>query len=169
RRDHLGGMTNVAKDDNDNLVAVIAGSTKKAKGQVIYVRTSTDEGLTWSAPLRVSPVRNGDRRVIASFPTIAGTGNGDFRLWWQDNYQAINGWNTWYMESTDNGATWSPKARISDAINGAFYKSRKGYLADYGDYGGIDVMSDGRTIATWGEGESYWGAGGTWINRQLSR
>jgi len=167
RGDHLGGMTNVAKDDNDNLVATVAGATRRANGQVVYVLTSTDDGLTWSAPVRISPIRHGDRRVIASFPTIEGTGDGDFRLWWQDNYNGLNGWNTWYRQSSDTGATWSEKIRISDAIDGAFYKSRMGYLADYGDYGGIAIMSDGRTIATWGEGKSYWGAGGSWVNRPL--
>lgn len=166
RRDHLGGMTNLAKDDNDNLVVTFAGATRKADGQVIFTRTSTNDGLTWSPATKVSPVWRGDRRIIASFPAVAGTGNGDFRMWWQDDRIGVNGWNTWYTESTDNGTTWSRSIRISDATNGAFYKSRKGYLADYGDYGGIDIMDDGRTIATWGEGESYWGSGGSWVNTQ---
>jgi hypothetical protein len=31
----------------------------------------------------------------------------------------------------------------------------------------IDVTSAGKTIATWGEGFSYTGPGGTWFNVQL--
>ena len=61
--------------------------------------------------------------------------------------------------------TWSKDARISDAISGPDYVNARGFLADYGDYGGIDIMSDGKTIAAWGEAYSYDGPGGVWINR----
>jgi hypothetical protein len=36
----------------------------------------------------------------------------------------------------------------------------------YGDYGEIAITSGGKTIAIWGEGDSYTGPGGTWYNRQ---
>ena len=34
-------------------------------------------------------------------------------------------------------------------------------------YGEVAVTSTGKTIATWGEGFSYTGPGGTWFNIQL--
>ena len=36
----------------------------------------------------------------------------------------------------------------------------------YGDYGEMGITSTGRTIAAWGEGASYAGPGGVWINRE---
>ena len=61
--------------------------------------------------------------------------------------------------------TWSKDARISDAISGPGYINARGFLADYSDYGGIDIMSDGKTIAAWSEAYPYDGPGGVWINR----
>ena len=168
RHDHLGGQANIAADGAGNLVATYAGTRIAQDGQMIFTSTSTDGGATWSESRRVSPTFAGDRRVIASFPQIVGTGDCDFRMWWQDDVKNIDSWNTWATTTSDCGATWTKQVRISDAINGAGYKHRAGYLADYGDYGGIAILSDGRTIATWGEAYSYWGPGGTWINREMA-
>ena len=60
--------------------------------------------------------------------------------------------------------TWSTAVRISDASSGAEYKDEDGFLEFYGDYGEVDVMRNGKTIAAWGEGFSWLGPGGTWIN-----
>jgi hypothetical protein len=162
---HLGANTNLAADAGGDLVQVFAGSKVKAKGQAIYASASSDGGLTWSAPKLMSPKTADGRRVVASFPAIAGGVAGDFRMWWMDDRKGITAWNVWYTETDDGGATWSKEVRISDAISGASYVTARGFLADYGDYGGIDILSDGGTIATWGEGVSYDGPGGTWINR----
>lgn len=168
RADHLGGMINVAKDDVGNLVAVYAGSKISREGQMIYTSMSSDGGATWTQTAAVSPrFSDRHRRVIASFPAVIGTGDGDFRMWWMDDRVGIDDWDTWFTNSTDGGATWTrDDIRISDAVNGVGYKHPGGYFADYGDYGGIAMLSDGRTIATWGEAWSYWGPGNTWINRQ---
>ena len=56
--------------------------------------------------------------------------------------------------------------RISDATSGAAYKTAAGFAEVYGDYGEIAITSAGKTIATWGEGTSYDGPGGVWVNRQ---
>jgi hypothetical protein len=37
----------------------------------------------------------------------------------------------------------------------------------YGDYGEIAITSGGKAIGIWGEGASYSGPGGCWVNRQL--
>ena len=104
--------------------------------------------------------------MISVFPQVASGGVNDFRLWYMDNRKGTKRWNIWYRGSTDGGATWTPDARISNATGGAGYLHQAGFDADYGDYGGIAVMNNGDTIATWGEGFSYFGPGGTWINRQ---
>jgi hypothetical protein len=95
---------------------------------------------------------------------VTGTGNGDFRVLWQDSRHGIRRWNTYVRRSTDGGLTWGPASDVSDARGGRGYKHRAGYDADYGDYAQLAVTSDGKTFATWGEGYSYNGPGGTWYN-----
>ena len=85
-------------------------------------------------------------------------------MWWMDT--RTGRWNVWYTGTIDGGATWTPPIRLSNATSGTPYKSRKGFLEAYGDYGEIDVTSEGRTVAIWGEGPSYNGPGGVWFIRQ---
>ena len=68
--------------------------------------------------------------------------------------------------STDGGVTWTAPVKISDVTSGASYKTANGFLEPYGDYGETAITSAGKTIATWGEGNSYTGPGGVWFNRQ---
>jgi hypothetical protein len=65
-------------------------------------------------------------------------------------------------ELANGGQSWSALVLISDATLGADYKNADGFR----DYGGIAVMSNGKTIATWAEGFSWLGPGGTWFNIQ---
>jgi hypothetical protein len=86
-------------------------------------------------------------------------------------YQTAGGgnldkWNVWFRSSDDGGATWSAPVKISDASGGAAYKTSSGFGEVYGDYGEMAITSTGKAIAAWGEGPSYIGPGGTWINRQ---
>ena len=46
------------------------------------------------------------------------------------------------------------------------YIGANGFGEIYGDYGEIAVTNIGKTIATWGEGFSYTGPGGSWFNIQ---
>ena len=75
-------------------------------------------------------------------------------------------WNVWFTRTTDGGATWSKAIRLSNAMSGTAYKSRRGFLEAYGDYGEVDVTDTGQTIAIWGEGASYWGPGNIWFTRE---
>ena len=75
-------------------------------------------------------------------------------------------WNVYYRSSTDGGVTWTAPVRISDATGGAAYKTPAGFAEVYGDYGEIAITSAGKTIATGGEGISYTGPGGVWVNRE---
>jgi len=168
RKDHLAGQSNLVADTNDDLVYTYAGSKKPRKGQVIYITRSSDGGLTWSPPDQLSPNASGSRKAIASFPAIDSGGAGDFRLWWMDDRRGPFRWNVYYTTSGDGGLTWEDEVRISDATGGTGYKHPIGFNADYGDYGGITITDDGRTITATGQGFSYWGPGGTWINRQMA-
>jgi len=93
---------------------------------------------------------------------------GDVRIAWAETSGRgnVDAWNIWYRRSTNGGSTWSSPIRISDATSGAPYKTAAGYAEVYGDYGEMGITSAGKTIATWGEGISYTGPGGVWVNRE---
>ena len=130
--------------------------------QTSVAQRSTDGGGTWSAPVTLSrparrPTPGGRvarqrRRPRLVLPDPSG-----------GNFDA---WNVWYRSSTDGGATWAAPVKISDVTGGAAYKTAAGFLEPYGDYGEIAITNTGKTIATWGEGNSYTGPGGSWFNRQ---
>jgi Neuraminidase (sialidase) len=161
--DFYAGQTAVSADENGDLVYAYTGADRHEGKQRIYVKTSSDDGQTWSARTRLSP-----QREMATGPAVEGTGEGDFRLWFMRTTGGNhNRWNVWYRRSTDGGTTWSPAVKISDADSGARYKSPRGFLDVYGDYGEIAITSEGKTIGAWGEGFSWIGPGGAWINREL--
>ncbi len=150
----------LAGDASGRLVMVYDGASTYHGPRTVYARSSLDGGLTWSDPIQLSP-----DGVNAAFPAAAGFGDGEVRVWFAD--QRTGRWNVWYTSSDDLGATWSAPVRISDATSGASYKSRKGFLEFYGDYGEIAVTSTGATIGIWGEGPSYLGPGQVWFNLQV--
>jgi hypothetical protein len=156
--DFYAGHNTVTADGDGDLVYAFDGATAPLGPQRIYVRTSSNGGLTWTPKVTVSTVGR-----MATAPAAEATGNGDVRLWFAERRPAHR-WNIWYRRSTDGGATWSTAVRISDATSGAGYKNANGFLEFYGDYGEVAVMSNGKTIATWSEGFSWLGPGGTWFN-----
>ena len=133
----------------------VAGAPKD-----LYVRTSNDSGVSWSARAEI-----GQNTGDAGFPVIEGVGSNDFRVAWQDDRNGATAWNTWYRRTTDGGATWRAAVRVSDATSGAAYKSVNGYAFPYGDYFDLDVAPSGTNIVIWAEGNNYVGPGGTWFTR----
>jgi hypothetical protein len=131
----------------------------------VYVATSSDEGRTWSAGVPLSLAGEN-----ATQPRLASSGGGNVRIWYMQTAGGDDpdAWNVWYRSSTDGGDTWSAPVKLSDAPAGsAGYINANGFDEIYGDYGEIGITSQGRTIATWGEGFSWTGPGGTYYN--LSR
>jgi hypothetical protein len=163
RADYYVGHTAVASDGHGNLAIAYDAPTTSYGDQRIYTRRSTDGGLTWSTRTALS----GDGEM-ATAPALTARGNGDVRMFY---FQTTGGgnldeWNVWYRASGDGGRTWTRPVKISDASGGAAYKSPAGFGEPYGDYGEIAITSAGETVAAWGEGSSYIGPGGVWINRQ---
>ena len=150
----------LAMDEDGDLVIVYSGAAVPGGPRRVFARSSTDGGTNWSDRVALSPAG-----ANAAFAAAAATGDGDIRVFFAD--QSTGRWNVWYRTSPDLGATWTPAVQISDATSGAVYKKADGFVEFYGDYGEIAVASDGKTIATWGEGESWFGPGGTWFNREL--
>jgi hypothetical protein len=158
--DFYAGHNTVTADADGDLVYAFDGATTPLGPQRIFVRRSTNDGASWTPRTVVSTVGR-----MATAPTAEAVGDGDIRLWFAERRPAAR-WNIWYRSSTDGGQSWSAPVLISDATSGADYKNADGFLEFYGDYGEIAVMSNGKTIATWGEGFSWLGPGGTWFNIQ---
>jgi len=157
---NTSSTTTIAADPSGALVLEYGGATVVGSNGHIYVRRSSDQGLSWSARTVLTPGTGN-----ASFPAEASSGGGAFVALWQESRAGV--WNTYVRTSTDGGVTWTPEVRISDATSGAPYVSAAGYAAPYGDYGMMAVTSAGKAIAVWGEGASFSiGPGGVWINRQ---
>jgi hypothetical protein len=157
------GHPALSVDAQNNVVYLYDGATTAGGPQTVCAKRSTNGGATWSAAVTLSVV--GENAVT---PAVESRGTGDVRAFY---YQTSSGgnddaWNVWYRSSTDGGATWTAAVKISDLGSGAAYKTANGFLEVYGDYGEIAITNTGKTIATWGEGLSYTGPGGVWINRQ---
>jgi hypothetical protein len=159
------GQTSVVSDAPNHLVFAYEGPTTTGGPQRSYVATSSDAGRTWSAGVPLSAAREN-----STGPRLASSGSGDVRVWYMQTAGRDNpdAWNVWYRSSTNGGSTWSSPVKISDAPAGAAgYVNALGFDEIYGDYGEIAVTNTGKTIATWGEGFSWTGPGGTWFNIQL--
>jgi len=163
RADFYSGHTALSADGRGNVVIAYDAPTEDHGLQRIYARRSGDGGMTWSGRTALS--LDGEH---ATAPMMESRGDGDVRVAY---FQTAGGgnldrWSVWYRSSTDGGRTWTSAVKISDRTNGAAYKSAAGFGEVYGDYGEIGIASNGSAIAAWGEGPSYVGPGGTWINRQ---
>jgi hypothetical protein len=158
------GQTSVVSDAPGHLVFAYEGPQVSDGPQRVFIARSSDEGRTWSAgqPLSVA----GEN---ATGPRLASSGGGDVRIWYMQTRAGDNPdrWNVFYRTSADGGGTWSSPVKISDAPAGATaYHHANGFDEIYGDYGEIAVTNTGKTFATWGEGFSWTGPGGTWFNLQ---
>jgi hypothetical protein len=162
-QDFYVGHTALSVDGSGAVVVLYDGAATPGGLQTISARRSTDKGVTWSDPVQLSVT--GEESTA---PAVESGAAGDVRAWY---YQTSGGgnddaWNIWYRTSADGGATWSAPLKLSDAGSGAAYKTPAGFLEVYGDYGEIGITNTGKTIAIWGEGLSYTGPGGVWINRE---
>jgi hypothetical protein len=159
--DYYGTIPALAADAAGKLVLTYTGATVAQGPQRVYAMRSTDSGATWTAPADIG----GPQGANAGFTAVVGAGSGDFRMFYMDNRNGAASWDTWYRSSADGGVTWTPEVRISDATSGPTYVNATGFNQPYGDYGEIRVTPAGKTYATWGEGVSYTGPGGVWVNR----
>jgi hypothetical protein len=159
--DFYYGHSAVTADALGRLTFLYDGATTPGGPQRIWARRSTDGGRTWSVRIALSPAG-----VEAADPAVESAGHGDVRAWYMQENGGPNAWNVWYRTSRDGGLSWSAPVKISDAAGGAAYKNPAGFREIYGDYGELAITNTGRTVAAWGEGASYVGPGGVWINRE---
>jgi len=160
---YFGPQADVAVDSAGTVMVAYNASDLDGAPQSLYVKTSTN-GVDWSERILISPPFN---NALAGFPALAsGTQPGDFRVVWIDDRNGSEtAFNVWYRQTSDGGKTWSAVARLSNARDGAVYKTADGFAFPYGDYLEIGVDGNGALHAIWGEGISYDDAGGTWYTR----
>jgi hypothetical protein len=157
------GHDAVSADASGALIYVYDGATTAGGKQSIYATRSTDRGTTWSTPVVISTA--GEE---ATAPMIESRASGVVATVWMETSGGgnVDAWNAMSRRSADGGATWATPIRVSDAISGAAYKDAAGFDEVYGDYGEIAFTNAGKAIAIWGEGFSYTGPGGAWLNRE---
>jgi Neuraminidase (sialidase) len=83
-------------------------------GDVYYTRSS-DNGTTWSVPLKL----NTDATTRGQWqPSLAVTPAGQVFVGWYDerNTTLENGYQRFGRLSTDNGLTWQPDSDVSDVV-----------------------------------------------------
>jgi hypothetical protein len=160
---HYGGHAVIALA-GDGLVLAYDGAVRVGGDQYLWVRRSTDFGVTWSSRARLSAKA---RDVVAMNPGITAGVNGEVRVAWQDSRNGPFRWNTFVRASHDGGTTWDPEVDVSDVRSGYGYLHPRGYDADYGDYMQVAITSEGTTFAVWGAAFGYAGPGGTWFNAEV--
>ncbi len=126
-----------ATNNNIYMLATVQQFTASNGSDVMFVR-STDGGLTFSPPLRITddPV---NQNKWHWFGTLAVAPNGRIDAVWLDTRNAANNTDSqlFYSWSTDGGVTWAPNVAVSNPFN-----PFEGYPVQnkIGDY--ITIVSD---------------------------
>jgi hypothetical protein len=172
--DYWGGQMAVGVDAVDAVYVLWNANRASRAPQRAYFARSTDGAASWSTPVDVSAAQNGSNHA---FPALVAGAAGDVRIAWMDDRNGFDPggndpaarWNTYYRSSADGGATWSSEVRLSAFVAGYSYKlatPQPGFLQPYGDYFELDINAAGKTVAIWGEGNSYIGPGNVWYALQ---
>src|ERR1700730_1324148 len=126
----------------------------------IYVRTSTDDGGTWTAPVRVNddplgPIRSQFLPYIALDRTTGTVAVGFHDCRNDNGVPGPGGTNNipnddaeyYGTFSTDGGATWATNVRLSGGFSNA---TASGNGIDFGDYVGLDAHA-GKLYTVWAD------------------
>jgi hypothetical protein len=104
----------------------------------IYMARSTDNGSTFSAPVRVDDAPAGTDQL---YPQIGVDSSGKLHAVWSDFRSGVN-FRIYYANSTDNGTNWSPGVMVNfSASGGQFVPS-------------IAADSAGNLYIVWDDGRS---------------
>lgn len=165
--DEFQASTTLAVDSAGTFLFAYSLTATSNMAKSIYVRTSSDDGLTWSDPVAIYTAPQNTPVGDGGFPTVAaGPQAGQFGVVWQDNRNGPSAWNTYFRSTQDGGKTWSTETRLSNLGPDLQYpyKSAQGYQFPYGDYTGLTANSAGTYFALWGEGEGRETVGNQWYS-----
>ena len=124
----------------------------------ILMRTSIDDGATWSAPVRVNDdaTTNSQFLPYVALDSTTGTVGVGFHDCRNDNGVPGPGGTNMIPNddaeyfgtfSTDGGATWAPNRRLSGGFSNA---TASGNGIDYGDYVGLSALA-GKLYTMWAD------------------
>jgi uncharacterized repeat protein (TIGR01451 family) len=124
----------------------------------ILMRTSIDDGATWSAPVRVNDdaTTNSQFLPYVALDSTTGTVGVGFHDCRNDNGVPGPGGTNMIPNddaeyfgtfSTDGGATWAPNQRLSGGFSNA---TASGNGIDYGDYVGLSALA-GKLYTMWAD------------------
>jgi hypothetical protein len=154
--DFLGTGSAIAVDSAGTLYVDYNAPLSENGAPHIWLKTSTDQGTTWSSRLQLSTDAGNSWHV---FGGIAAGGSGDVRVAWMDN--RTGAYNVWYRSSTDGGHTWSAEVKVSQFREGYSYVTTQGFAFPYGDYITLALDPTGHVQLAWGEGPNWVGPGNT--------
>jgi len=130
--DHSGGPTN-------NNIYMLASVVPPGQNftEVMFAR-STDDGATFSAPVRVNDDANHQNKWHW-FGTFSVAPNGRLDAVWYDTRNAANNRDSqlFYSFSTDTGVTWSPNVAVSNSFDPSQGYPQQNKIGDY-----ITMVSD---------------------------
>ncbi len=146
-----------------------AGAKKADHGDIYYVR-STDNGNTWSAPIKLNPDPDGKYKT-QWMPTLSADLNGKVTASWYDRRKAhsacVNAtdpgcrYEEVGRQSSDNGATWGSSITISKGLIPQPAQQDSNIKACWaGDYNYATSLS-GSAYVTWTDGHRN--VGGTHV------
>lgn len=126
--------------DRAELYTVFADSRLGANQVDVFFSKSTNQGLTWSLPLKINDTPAGDTS-LQFYPWLAVDPAGNLHAEWYDTRGSTRLFVArYYAYSVDDGATWSLNERVSDV---------SAYTTDFiGDYA-TGCANAGHVFALW--------------------
>jgi hypothetical protein len=117
-----------------------ADDSNGGEGPDVLFKRSTNEGQTWSAPIRVSDDAN---QSYQWFPWMAVSPSGDIDVVFFDQRETpfSTRYHTFHARSSDGGLSFLPNRRVSDAVSDAVHDGFGGGFI--GDYNGVTSPSIG--------------------------
>lgn len=85
----------------------VAWDRNQGNNQILLVSTSSDQGKTWSSPVKINDGTSSFERVIYAFPAVAPDGT-VYVLWHDYAFRRI-----YIDKSTDGGATWGTDVAVA--------------------------------------------------------
>jgi cysteine-rich repeat protein len=122
-----------------NIYAIwVERETPSAAPRDVFVATSSDQGATWSAPVKINDDPPGNDQVM---PWLSVSGNGTVEAIWYDyrNWRSMYTVDVYASRSSDGGATFSPNFRVTTVPSSWFAPLT--LTPNFGDY--ISSTSEG--------------------------
>ncbi|HWG89795.1 MAG TPA: sialidase family protein [Candidatus Thermoplasmatota archaeon] len=106
----------------------------------------SDDGKTWSAPVRVND--DGDSPHDQFMPVVSVGPDGTVDVSWQDRRDDPGNhlFHTYYAYSVDGGVTFSPNLRVTDVMSDEQYSHHQNGMIFLGDYRDSDSVAGAATF-----------------------